>query len=66
MKMRRIGPNPVFVKQVAEVLAQNRRILEMNAQIVRAIMSPPCIVSGDVKIDVNALRSSGIVRAEET
>jgi L-asparaginase II len=60
--MKRIGPDPTLVKQVSEVLAQNKRILDMNAQIIRAIMLPPYVISGKNKIDIHAMRPGEIVR----
>lgn len=47
--------DPKLVKQIDEILAQNRKIIEMNERIVRAIMSPPPMVKMP-NIDIDLLR----------
>lgn len=62
MSMKRTGPDPTLIKQVNEVLAQNKRILDMNAQIIRAIMFPPYISASNAKIDIAMLQPGEIKR----
>ena len=45
-KVERIGPDPEVMKQVTEVLAQSRKILEMNAHLLEMMLSPPIVYSG--------------------
>lgn len=62
-KLKRLGPDPLTVKTINEVLSQNRRILEMNARLLQAFSTPPYVVSSDVNFDFMALRPGEIRRS---
>lgn len=59
-KMKRLGPDPLSVKVINEVLSQNRRVLEMNARLLQALATPPYVVASDHNFDFMALRPGEI------
>ena len=43
-KMEMITPSKDILKTLDEILAQNRKILEINTEIVKSLMNPPMII----------------------
>lgn len=59
--IRPIRPKKELVDQVNEILAQNKRILEMNEALLRAILNPPMITEAMPDMDVERLMRSRTV-----
>ncbi len=63
-KLQRLSPDERLIKQVNEILAQNRLIIEMNFELAKAIMMPPVVYSGS-PMDFEKLEPGRILRREK-
>lgn len=61
-KFRRIRPDPNLVKQVDEILSQQRLILESNSALLKSIMHPPIMLDEGDPINLEELRPGRILR----
>ena len=59
-KFTKIKTDPKMLALTDEILSQNRRILEMNGELLKAIMSPPIIYDASIG-DIDTLKPGRIV-----